>query len=340
MNYVLVETILRKALKEIDDAPERRLRNLVDLCVNFSRGRFHRKLMSAAQRMLQDPRSAYYALLKDLVATVNHDTIAIFGANVGYNSCTYGARIIREIEARQGFNIPWSLSLIIDGQAYERLARNYQSVVAQGRALGIYTYFLFVKGNPLNVLELAAQNPDCAFIVICGSGEITPSLLACAHPLNNLAFGVEDCGGMTDACGALREGGFLYAILVRYDQTAAERILRGDLVQDMEAMRIPFALTVPTQDCPAETQQAIYAYINEVRQGQRHPLLCLDMRSDNMLVDSIISDDCVALGFCEDGAMFTAGGRITSEDRNIFSNPLEDILQSAFPKQAPLHLER
>ena len=45
----------------------------------FSTGRFQTRLISHAQRMLQNSKSAYYALVKDVVTYADHDNIATFG---------------------------------------------------------------------------------------------------------------------------------------------------------------------------------------------------------------------------------------------------------------------
>ena len=81
-------------------------RNLIDLGLQFSHGRFQTNLLKQAQKMLQDQQSAYYDLVKDLSATVDHDIIATFGVNLGYNSCTKGAVVIRDIEDEKSSTFP------------------------------------------------------------------------------------------------------------------------------------------------------------------------------------------------------------------------------------------
>ena len=55
ISRMLVEMVVRKALKSIKDDPERGIRNLVDMALQFSsEGRFQRDFFSAAQTMLQN----------------------------------------------------------------------------------------------------------------------------------------------------------------------------------------------------------------------------------------------------------------------------------------------
>lgn len=146
MTRVLVESTIRRTLKAMRESPEREARNLVDAGAQFSTGRFQTRLISHAQRMLQNSKSAYYALVKDVVTYADHDNITTFGVNLGYNSCTKGARLIRETEREKGFNIPWALHLRV---SQEKLAGDpglYPSILREGTSLGIYTYLLFVRG--------------------------------------------------------------------------------------------------------------------------------------------------------------------------------------------------
>lgn len=174
MTRVLVESTIRRTLKAMQESPEREARNLVDAGAQFSTGRFQTRLISHAQRMLQNSKSAYYALVKDVVTYADHDNIATFGVNLGYNSCTKGARLIRETEREKGFNIPWALHLRV---SQEKLAGDpglYPSILREGTSLGIYTYLLFVPGDAQAVLPLVMEYPDCAFLLFLEGGKSPP----------------------------------------------------------------------------------------------------------------------------------------------------------------------
>lgn len=133
MTRVLVESAVRRTLKNISESPERATRNLIDLGLQFSSGRFQTRLLSQAQKMLQNQNSAYYELVKNIVATVDHSILTTFGVNLGYNSCTKGAQIIREIEEKNGYNIPWALNLVIDEQRLGTMPDFYPFGAAAGQ---------------------------------------------------------------------------------------------------------------------------------------------------------------------------------------------------------------
>lgn len=42
---IIIETIVKKALRDIKDSPERSIRNLVDMALHFSDGRFQRNFL-------------------------------------------------------------------------------------------------------------------------------------------------------------------------------------------------------------------------------------------------------------------------------------------------------
>ena len=89
---ILIETIVRKAIRDIRDSPKRSTRNLIDMALNFSEGRFQSRFFEMAQSMLRDENSAYYRLIPDMVVNVDTEKIIHFGINLGYNSCTAGAK--------------------------------------------------------------------------------------------------------------------------------------------------------------------------------------------------------------------------------------------------------
>ena len=59
VEYQLIETVVRRTLADIQDSPERTIRNLIDMALHFAEeGKFEREFFSIAQHMLEDSRSA------------------------------------------------------------------------------------------------------------------------------------------------------------------------------------------------------------------------------------------------------------------------------------------
>ena len=149
INRIFIESVLNKALKEINKSPRRTARNLIDMGVNFSRGRLQRFFLSQVQEFLQNQNSAYYDLITDLTDHVDKHILSTFGMNVGYNGCTRGVKRIREVEDLENFSVPLSLSMSLDEEKLAEKDSIYQEIIRQGKALGIYVYLLKLeKGQP------------------------------------------------------------------------------------------------------------------------------------------------------------------------------------------------
>lgn len=96
MSRFITGSVVKRTLKDIKDNPERSIRNLVDMALQFSGGRFQQDFFTTAQTMLQNENSAYYRLVRDIVSHADTDRLYTFGMNLGYNGCTAGAQRIRE----------------------------------------------------------------------------------------------------------------------------------------------------------------------------------------------------------------------------------------------------
>lgn len=231
MTRVLVESAVRRTLKNISESPERATRNLIDLGLQFSSGRFQTRLLSQAQKMLQNQNSAYYELVKNIVATVDHSILTTFGVNLGYNSCTKGAQIIREIEEKNGYNIPWALNLVIDEQRLGTMPDFYPSVLRQGRALGIHTYLLFVTGSAENLLSILKRESDCAFVLFLRGSQIGSTFLDEMKTVKNVMISVYVDQDMPTACQRLLDNRMLYDVYNFYTEQDKQSVISGGLIK-------------------------------------------------------------------------------------------------------------
>ena len=102
----LIQTVVRQKLTAIKNDPERSLRSLVDMGLNFAGGSEQQHILQLAQQTLQDESSAYYRIIYDMALHINTDHLLGFGMNFGYNSLTAGARHIRRLETESSCDIP------------------------------------------------------------------------------------------------------------------------------------------------------------------------------------------------------------------------------------------
>ena len=107
----IIRSAIERGIQEIRSDPQRGVRKLVDLGTHFSRGRFQKRIFREMQDELVNPNTAYYALVTNLVNRVRAEHIERLGIDIGFNSWTHGAAMIRENEQKKGYNIPWCLVL-------------------------------------------------------------------------------------------------------------------------------------------------------------------------------------------------------------------------------------
>ena len=334
ISRILIETVVRKTLRDMKDSPERSTRNLVDMALHFSSGPFQREFFEMAQKMLQNEHSAYYSLIQDVVSSADTDKLVSFGLNLGYNSFVAGAKTIRAVEAREHFNIPWTIRLDFHGPSYAQRADAYRSVIRQGRQLGIFTWALFPDSQPQNLLGLAAEHSDCAFLLFCEPEALTDALLDEAARLKNLLFMVRYSGSASDICGLLRRKGFLYSVYVPYGADDLERISSGELFCCTENLHAVFTLLLADPACPDDIRQEVYGQAVRIRKAQQYRTIPLEWTFDSRFVDGIISDGACSAAFDENGDLAPRCGQPVPENCNLFTRPLRDILKEAFPKAA------
>lgn len=334
ITYRLIETIVRKKLNEIQDSPERSVRNLVDMALQFSVGRFQQHFFEMAQLILQNADSAYYPMISEAISRLDIERIIKFGMNLGYNSCTKGAKIIRSIEEKEKFNIPWTIFIEIDGSDYQNKKSVYHSIIEQGEELGIYTWVIFVRNKVEPVFELVREYTDSAFVVFCTPEMIEESMLSELETVNNIMIAVKYMDSMEEACMKLRDRGFLYSIYFSYEDKDISKIVDGEILRNTERMHPTFTAFLPEKESSEGMRKKVFEYVLETRMQQTYQTIPWDMLNDMLYVDSIISEDSCVVGFKENGQMYHFLEKGYKNGINIFEQSLCEILKEAFPKDA------
>lgn len=334
---ILVEITVRKTLTELKQDPERSIRKLVDMALDFAKGRFQQQFFQTVEQLLSRRDCAYYLLAANLVQTVDSKRLLTFGMNVGYNGCTEGARTIRSIEAAEHFNIPWCLCLELAPDTFPANRRAYERLIHQGQELGIYTWQLHTPVIQKELLELFSSFPDCAFVLFCPSHAITPDLLGQVQNLPNLMFScLYEKDSYTDcekACKQLRESGFLYGLHLHYQAGDEQKVIQDSFLAPLMALSPAFTFFSPREDIPFAQRQQFYQVIKKLRLEQPYPTVFMELLQDNQAIDGIISSEGCSGGFTSDGQLYSLSGKIPLKDTNLFSQDLKTILKTAFPKK-------
>lgn len=332
MTRILIETVAKKALHDVKDSPERGMRNLIDLALQFSGGRFQRRFFEVIQTLLKNENSAYYILIRDVIANVNEDQLLNFGMVLGYNSCTLGAKKIRQNEKDLDCNIPWAVRLHIHPEIFQQHQSQYFQLIQDGNQLGIYTWILFAQSHAETFLQLADAYTDNCFLLFCKPDEITEEFVNAVSSRDNLMAVVCCNNDASEACLRLRKAGILFSVYYMYSEKDLHSIENCSLFYMVQELHPLFSVFVAQPDCPDAVQKRVSQTIQTTRKEQQYRTILLEMDEDNRLVDKIISDDACSVCFSSDGMLYQGKNGSAKNDCNLFTSPLQEILQKALPK--------
>ncbi|MBR2719447.1 MAG: hypothetical protein IKK57_02960 [Clostridia bacterium] len=329
---IIVETMVRQVLRHFQEDPERSCRKLVDMGCAVSTSRFQKGFFHALQQMQRNEQSAYYALARSVVQDVEHERLIRLGMNVGYNSCTAGAKKIRSIEAAEGFNIPWAMYLDLDTNIFAEHAGQVDSLLSQGEELGVYTWFVRLNAWSHEIEALLAAHPDCAFVLFMEPGAVDEAVLDEAAPMEHVMFSIGAEEGADKLCAALRERRMPYALHKTYQDDDVPDILNDNFFYDTQELHGLFAVLVPHPSCSTDAQTAVCEHTRRRRSEQIFATIPWDMVQDVLTIDTIISDDSCSAGFRADGSFFRLTNGSAPGRWNGFTTPLKDILRSELKK--------
>ncbi len=330
VNRIMVNTIVKRAIHELRSDPERTVRNLVDMALQFADSRFQQEFYSGAQRLLTNENSGYYGLVKDTITQVNEETLLTVGMNLGYNGLYEGAGKIRNAEAKEGYNIPWTVALTIaEGKVFDK----HHRTIEQGEKMGIHCWHLFSESGIYECMTVAEQHPDSAFAVFCHSNEISRDLLDHADHIRNMTIVVSFDKDADAACHMLRASGLLYGVCHTYSEKDLPVIESGELLHDMEQLHPTFSVLKPKLPCRQELRERVYGWVTKARLDQEFKTIPWELYADTLLVDGIISENPCWVGFDEHGQLHTEKGIDRTHGLNIFVSDLPAVLKRAFPKQ-------
>ena len=330
---ILITSMVEKAFRDGKSSPRRTARNMIDLGLNFSKGRFQKRFLTYAQEMLQDQESAYYDLVTDVIAHTDEKLLINFGMNLGYNGCTKGAAVIRKMEKEQGFNIPWCLSMKMDGKRMEQEADVCQEWIRQGKEQGIYVYLMALKeGNPEGLLKFLKMNPDCAFIFFLGGQTVSEGFAKGVRECGNAMISVPARPDSVDNCWSMRKNRLLYAVHAGYREADAGRILDDTWLKEQLLLHPQFAFVWADWECESDIRQKVYEHVVDVRMKQKYPVLYMEIREDLQMIDNIISDDACAVGFETDGSVVAYARQTRMKVKDIGGRTLKEILKIMVPK--------
>ena len=325
---IITETIVRNAIKDIKNSPKRSTRNLVDMALHFSNGKFQQLFFQAVQTMLEKEDSVYYDLVHDIVTHTDTERLITFGMNLGYNGCTIGSRKIRNLSETEQIYIPWLVTLHIDPDSYPVNQYHYSHAVKQGEEMGIYTWQIFVPYNPAAVLSLVSEHPDSAFILFCEPDKITAEFLDDCAELNNLMLCIHYKEDTSDLFSSMRDMGLLYSAYYTYCPEDLSSIVNGDLFYSIQQEHPVFTGLMASSDCPSQTQMQVYNSIKILRDSQCLQTIPWEITRDCSLINEMISGQAYSVTVDSLGEVYLNHPECRAVDQNLFSQDLKTVFRN------------
>lgn len=333
LNYAIIKTAVENGIRYIQDNPKRGVRNLLDLGEYFANGRFQKDFFELAHNILKNEDSFYYDIIESLVKNTRHKTIANFGINIGFNSLTYGANIIRKNEKELGYNIPWVIVFDFEKSTDDHITvHEADKLIEEGKQTGIYSYMMMLGKNSEmlgDMISVIEKNQDCAFVIFIEPGIIDQETAIKLSSPSNICINLiieDDCTSAAEKTNMLRKykcfyGGYLY-----YDDSNAYDIMNGVVSNKLLSANMNFAVLVKKQDCSEKTSLKIFEYIYKSRTRMNHPVCLIDFYGDIDRIDCIISEGSFFLSIDSTGQAASSLYGAKS-DYNICTSSLEDILK-------------
>ncbi|MDD3214902.1 MAG: hypothetical protein PHY64_14620 [Eubacteriales bacterium] len=334
-NQTIIKAAIRnavnKGIRDIRRDPNRSIRKLVDLGMQFGKGSHQQSFFTDAQSALKKRDSAYYTLVTSLIQNVDPDTMETLGFNVGYMSWTMGAKVIRAYEKEQRVNVPWTLLLNLNQSNRKML--DLASLVEQGQKLGIYTYFLYIGRQTVEldeILHVAEQYGSSAFFLLSADESMNERMAATDALLCNTLIvprgGDPSC---PDIGGILAQKKRMFGLNCEYNAVNADTLLSDAFLQSVVRQGYPFLFLISSSDCDSATRKRVYDTVLELRGKGHYPLFPVDLYKDVQQVDHIISDEHCMLILNKDGSVIypaDAGGL------SFENHTLEELIQLTMPR--------
>ncbi len=326
-----IRNAVRKGIRDIRRDPNRSIRMLVELGMQFGTGAQQQRFFTGAYSLLKKQNSPYYVLVSSLIQNVNPHTLETVGINVGYLSWTVGAKTIRAYEKKQGVNVPWTL--LVDISKSLKPSLDLSAMVTQGQQLGIHTYFLFVGKDTADlgsILTAAEQHQNCAFFLLSCDDWMNHQLADSDALLSNILI-VPHSGKDVppDVSQRLSQKKRMFGLNCTYNAATINHYLSDAFLSSVVRQGYPFLFFIPAEDCDDATREHMYEKVLSIRNKGRFPLFPIELPIDIQQVDHIISNERCMLTLAADGSVDYPKG---FKHISLQQNTLEELIHLTMPR--------
>ncbi len=170
------------AIKYLEKDPEKNVPKIVDWVNRFSPENSFKTQREYMTQIVNDPDSAWYKLVMDIMHTVDTDVMKTVFTNFFMNANLIGWKRQEEIRQKYNCNAPWAILLDPTsacnlhctgcwaaeyGNKLNLSLDEINDIIRQGKEIGTYMY-IYTGGEPLvrkkDLIKICEQNSDCIFL--------------------------------------------------------------------------------------------------------------------------------------------------------------------------------
>ncbi len=289
LTRAIIETAVDRGIRDISNDPKRSLRRLADMGKQFSTGKFQKLSFSHITNLLRNDDSPYYKMLEDFLDTVDHDIIKNFGLNIGYDSWTYGARLLRSSSKKTGYLLPWALIIHYDkDQSPALTASDLNDIVDTVNPMGINTFVILrehVTPPDDELIEVFRSHKECAFFLFLDDGQISREEATLIKQCENTVISVNiDTPDAVSVCDMLRDIRTLYVIHYHYSIDETDHL--SEKVDQWLTYDSAFIFLFQKEGRTGPGGD----FARDSRMDQDYPILIWDVYADICRIENMIYD--------------------------------------------------
>ena len=328
----IIDTTVDRGLREVDEDPRRGIRKLADLGRQFTQGRFMHEIYAIFQDLLRNDESPYYSAIEHLLHHTNRKALKDIGINMGYSSLTLGARTIRNIKKKQGFDVPWSVMMNIDPKAENAInADELRYIISSGKELGIYTYMINIDRNMgflEELIDIFRKNKECAFLVVLPDEELDEALALSLSARTNVMTMLRVAGDLSDTNAfTLRRLKAMYGVLDFYDKDSTDIPLSEERIRNCISMEGVFMLLCANKGTPIDKILDNSNRVKAIRMEPVAPLIIFDVYGDAVGINHLAAGEDVLFEIDTDRTINTINGPAGKYEKG---KDLKDVFEEIF----------
>lgn len=310
---LVLESVVRHYIQEISEDPRRGIRKLVDLGQQNTKGGFRDNFLRFSHNLLRDEESPYYILVHNAVEKIDSNTLECVCINLGYNSWTKGAGLLRRTQQEKGITLPWNVTFHLDDGVEQRGLRWCRTFMEAGQRQGICSYsFLTAPGFQAweELCGILWAFPDCGIFLFLPDGAVEWDAESLAR-LHNTVLLVDSTAqdwekDLNDLCG----NGCMCGLYRTYgSEEDAEEITSGRWLDQAAGYPTACAMAVAMPEASESLCAQVRDYIVQARGNPQAPTIPVDYYSDFTAISNVIVGTSAFLGIQADGTVTTSDGR-------------------------------